>query len=166
MSGVTKIAAVVAMDSSRVIGIKGALPWHVPADMAHFKALTRGHVVLMGRKTWESLPSAFRPLTGRINVVVSRRSAELDLPAGVLRASSPEDGVHTAQQAAKDANKTIWVIGGAELYRSLLPKCSEVHLTVINGSHDGDAWLPEFESEFKLVSEEPAEGCVFKVYSK
>jgi dihydrofolate reductase len=166
MSLTPKIAAIVAMDSSRVIGIKGTLPWNVPADMARFRALTKGHVVLMGRKTWESLPDAYRPLPGRINVVVSRDAATLELPDGVLKARSPEEGIQVASAAALNESKLVWVIGGAQLYQSLLPVCDEVYLTVINGSHEGDAWLPSFEERFHLVSEEPADGCVFKVYSK
>jgi len=166
MSVSPKIAAIVAMDSSRVIGIKGALPWNVPADMARFRALTKGNVVLMGRKTWESLPDAYRPLPGRINIVVSRDAAKLELPEGVLKARSPEEGIEVASAAASNGSKMVWVIGGAQLYQSLLPVCDEVHLTVINGSHDGDAWLPSFEEHFHLVSEEPADGCVFKVYAK
>ena len=166
MSVAPKIAAIVAMDSSRVIGIKGALPWNVPADMARFRALTKGNVVLMGRKTWESLPDAYRPLPGRVNVVVSRDAAKLELPDGVLKARSPEEGIEVARAAASNGSKVVWVIGGAQLYSSLLPLCDEVHLTVINGSHDGDAWLPSFEERFRLVSEQPADGCVFKVYAK
>jgi dihydrofolate reductase len=149
-----------------VIGIKGTLPWNVPADMERFRALTNGHVVLMGRKTWESLPDAYRPLPGRINVVVSRDAATLELPDGVLKARSPEEGIQVASAAALNESKLVWVIGGAQLYQSLLPVCDEVHLTVINGSHEGDAWFPSFEERFHLVSEEPADGCVFKVYSK
>jgi dihydrofolate reductase len=166
MSVAPKIAAIVAMDSARVIGIKGQLPWNVPADMAHFRALTKGHVVLMGRKTWESLPDAFRPLPGRVNVVVSREAVKLELPEGVLRAGSPEEGIEVARLAASQGDKVVWVIGGAQLYQSLLPLCDEVHLTVISGSHHGDAWLPSFEDRFHLVSEKVADGCVFKVYAK
>jgi dihydrofolate reductase len=161
-----KVAAVVAMDESRVIGLRGTLPWHVPEDLAHFRRLTAGHVVLMGRKTWDSLPEKVRPLPGRTNVVVSRRSAELQLPPGVLRAASPEEGLRVAKQAAEAESKMVWVIGGAELYRALLPACDEVHLTIIRGKHDGDAWLPEFENRCTLISEQAGEQCEFHVFAK
>lgn len=157
-----RVAAIVAMDESRVIGSKGALPWHVPDDMAHFRQLTSGHVVLMGRKTWDSLPERFKPLPGRMNVVVSRRATELSLPSGVLSAMSPEEGLRVGQRAAKD--KTVWVIGGAQLYQALLPYCDQVHLTVVPGVHEGDAWLPEFESGFQHISKEVGEGCEFHIF--
>jgi dihydrofolate reductase len=166
MSTQPKVAAVVAMDQSRVIGLRGALPWHIPEDLAHFRKLTAGHVVVMGRKTWDSLPEKFKPLPGRTNVVVSRRSTELDLPQGVLRASSPEEGLRIARQAAEAHSQTVWVIGGAELYKALLPACDEVHLTIVRGTHEGDAWLPEFESGFTPVSEQAGEQCSFHVFAK
>jgi dihydrofolate reductase len=166
MSGSPKIAAVVAMDESRVIGINGALPWRLPADMAHFRALTTGNVVVMGRKTWDSLPPAFRPLPGRTNVVVSRTPSQLDLPEGVLRAASPEAGVAMACEVAAKNCTSIWIIGGAELYRSLLPRCDEVHVTVVAGQHEGDAWLPAFESDFVHTSERSGDGCTFHVYTR
>ncbi|MEY4701425.1 MAG: hypothetical protein RL326_1612, partial [Pseudomonadota bacterium] len=150
------VAAVVAMDEKRVIGLAGALPWNVPEDLAHFRALTKGHIVVMGRKTWESLPEKFRPLPGRANVVVSRDIAKLRLPAGVVGATSPEEALRAATSMARDGQR-VWIIGGAELYRATLPFCAEVHLTVIDGSHDGDAWLPPFEADFRQVSENRGE---------
>lgn len=161
-----KVAAVVAMDESRVIGLRGALPWHVPEDLAHFRRVTAGHVVLMGRKTWDSLPEQVRPLPGRTNVVVSRRSAELDLPEGVLRAASPEEGLRIAKEAAMAHSKMVWVIGGAEVYKELLPMCDEVYLTIIRGAHKGDAWLPEFEHAFQSVSRQEGEQCSFFVFTR
>jgi len=166
MSKPAKLLAIVAIDESRVIGNKGALPWHLPADMAHFRSLTTGHVVLMGRKTWESLPAAYRPLPKRSNIVVSRNGARLGLPEGVLYAPSPEEGVNVARKLAGELGKDVWVIGGAELYRALLPLCDEVHLTVVSGKHEGDAWLPEFEDSFTHVSAEQADGCIFHVYRR
>jgi dihydrofolate reductase len=161
-----KVAAVVAMDESRVIGLRGALPWHVPEDLAHFRKLTAGHVVIMGRKTWDSLPDKFKPLPGRINVVVSRNAAQLELPLGVLKATSPQEGLALASRSAQAENKTVWVIGGAELYKALLPHCDEVHLTVIRGQHEGDAWLPQFEHDFSPVAEHVGAECSFHVFAK
>jgi len=166
MSNKPKVAAIVAMEQSRVSGLNGSLPWHVPADMAHFKALTSGHVVVMGRKTWDSLPQQFRPLPRRTNLVVSRNPAGLSLPEGVLSASSPEAALELALQAARPLGQSVWIIGGAELYRALLPVCDQVHLTVVAGRHTGDAWLPEFEDRFKHISSQTGEGCVFHVYER
>jgi dihydrofolate reductase len=166
MSNSPKVAAIVAMDESRVIGINGTLPWRIPADMAHFRTLTTGNVVVMGRKTWDSLPPAFRPLPARTNIVISRTPSQLNLPEGVLRAGSPEAGVALARDVAAKAGVSVWIIGGAELYRALLPVCDEVHLTVVAGKHDGDAWLPEFESDFMHTSERSGDGCTFHVYTR
>ncbi len=166
MSASPKVAAVVAMDHSRVIGIKGTLPWRLAADMAHFRALTTGNVVVMGRKTWDSLPTAFRPLPGRTNLVVSRAPEHLNLPEGVLGAESPQAGLELACQVAARGGASVWVIGGAELYRALLPMCDEVHLTLVAGKHDGDAWLPIFENDFVLTDERSGDGCAFLVYTR
>ncbi len=164
MRNAPKIAAIVAMDQSRVIGFEGRLPWHLPEDLAHFKSLTSGGVVIMGRKTWDSLPAKFKPLPNRINVVVSRKAAELALPEGVLRAHAPEESVLVARDAARMA-ETIWVIGGAELYAALLPYCDEVHVTRVKGVHQGDAWFPRFEADFEHISEQSGESCSFHVYA-
>ena len=165
MTSEVPVAAVVAMDENRLIGKAGGLPWHVPEDLAHFRNLTKGHVVVMGRKTWESLPEKFRPLPGRINVVVSRDLGKLALPDGVLGVNSPEEAVRVARSVARDGQR-VWIIGGAELYRATLPLCSEVHLTVVDGSHEGDAWLPSFEEHFTKTSETRGERCSFQVYGR
>lgn len=157
------IAAIVAMDEGRLIGKNGALPWHVPEDLRHFRELTAGHIVVMGRKTWESLPPKFRPLPGRVNLVVSRSAAALDLPAGVLRAQSIQEALERASSSAKPGQK-VWVIGGAEIYRATLPLCDEVQLTVVSGRHEGDAWLPPFEDAFRLIDERVGDQCRFQTF--
>jgi dihydrofolate reductase len=159
------LSAIVAMDEARVIGRDGALPWHLPEDLAHFKKLTTGHVVIMGRKTWDSLPPKFRPLPNRTNIVISRSANELALPPGVLAAASVAEAVETAQRVAGD-HQRIWVIGGAQIYAAALPLCEELHVTVVRGTHAGDARFPEFESGFAEASRSPGEGCSFVVYRK
>jgi dihydrofolate reductase len=159
MSNVT-VAAIVAMDEARTIGKNGALPWHIPEDLAHFRTLTSGQVVVMGRKTWDSLPLAFKPLPRRTNIVLSRNPDALVLPAGVLAVSTPEEAIEAARAVSKDGDK-VWVIGGAELYRMMLPLCSEVYLTRIDGVHEGDARLPSFESDFIVTEERRGERCTF-----
>jgi dihydrofolate reductase len=155
-----KIAAIVAMDEARIIGRDGALPWHLPEDLAHFRKLTSGQVVVMGRKTWDSLPQKFKPLPGRTNVVVSRNPESLQLPAGVLVAPSPQQAIEAARTASNEGG-TVWVIGGAELYRMMLPLCSEVYMTRVDGVHEGDARLPSFESDFMVTEERRGERCTF-----
>lgn len=159
------VAAIVAMDERRLIGASGALPWYVPEDLAHFRQLTMGHVVVMGRKTWESLPAKFRPLPGRTNIVVTRHPEQLVLPEGVFVAGSPDEALRLARDVAAEGQR-VWIIGGAEIYRATIPLCDEIYLTKVYGAHTGDAWLPEFEHDFTLVSESAGERCSFKVFSR
>ena len=127
--------AIAAMTKDRVIGIDGRIPWHLPADLKFFKRTTLGHVVVMGRKTFESLG---RPLPGRENWVVSSTVA----PEGVRVWSSPEDIIPPTD------GRELFVIGGARLYEALLPRCQELLLTHVDLNVEGDTWFPEFVSDF------------------
>lgn len=127
--------AIAAMSPERVIGAHGRIPWHVSADLKFFKRMTTGHVIVMGRKTYESLG---RPLPNRENWVVSRTATPEGVrvfrdPAAVCE---PEDG------------RSLFVIGGAELYTAMLPRTQEILLTRVETRVEGDTWFPEFESEF------------------
>jgi dihydrofolate reductase len=157
------IAAIVDMDEGRVIGKDGALPWHLPEDLAHFKAKTSGHFVLMGRKTWNSLPPKVRPLPGRVNLVMSRNPVALSLPEGTYGVSSIQEALDIIERSGKPG-QILWCIGGAELYAAALPLCDELHLTLVQGSHVGDAAFPRFEDRFEEVRSEQGERCAFKVY--
>ena len=162
-----KVAAIVAMDDARVIGFQGRLPWKLPQDMEHFRTLTINHVVIMGRKTWDSLPQRFKPLPQRTNIVVSRTPTTLNLPSGVLAAATPEEALSIARGVAGTTPGTIvWVIGGNEVYRSLMASCDEVHLTRVHGVHEGDATLPPFEGAFQLISANDGDRCVFEVWER
>ena len=123
-----------------VIGNKGKLPWSLSEDMAHFRAMTLGNVVIMGRKTFESLPG---PLVGRINVVITR-SPSLSLPWGnVYRAESIKEALAIAQRAVDMKHaREIWVIGGVEIYKQMLPLATNVWVTEIDADFDGDAKMP------------------------
>ncbi|ABM58903.1 dihydrofolate reductase [Verminephrobacter eiseniae] len=130
-----------ARAANGVIGKDGRLPWHLPQDMAHFRQLTQGCSVIMGRKTWDSLPARFRPLPGRSNIVVTRQS---DWHAdGARRAASLEQAL-----ALCDARQTAWVIGGAQLYAQALPLADCVEVTEINQDFDGDAHAPTLGAEW------------------
>ena len=130
------IKAIVAMAENRVIGNAGTIPWHLPEDFKFFKATTMGHAILMGRKTYESIG---RPLPGRENIVLSRTMLET---AGVTVIRSldelkePTDG------------RDLFVIGGEEIYRLLLPKIQELYVTKVPRVIEGDTHFPEFEAEF------------------
>lgn len=148
---------VVAADEGGGVGRQGGLPWHLPGDLRRFRALTRGphRAVIMGRHTWESLPPRFRPLPGRLNVVLSRQPAHrLTLPPGVLLAPSLERGLALARDAGASRR---FVIGGAQLYAQALihPGCRRVHLTRVAGRFGCDAFLPPLGEEFRLVSDQP-----------
>lgn len=130
-----------ARAANGVIGKDNRLPWHIPEDMAHFKQLTQGCPVVMGRKTWDSLPPRFRPLPGRTNIVVTRQA---DWQAdGALRASSLAEAL-----AACDAGQTVWVIGGAQIYAQALPLANCVEVTEIEKNFDGDAHAPALGAEW------------------
>jgi dihydrofolate reductase len=131
--------AIAAMGLNRAIGHEGRIPWHLPKDMKFFQHMTMGHVVVMGRKTFESLG---KPLKGRENVVLSRGTFEAE---GVRVVASPDE------IAEPEDGRCVFVIGGSEIYRALLPRCSGLLLTVVRQSPEGDAFFPEFESEFALA---------------
>jgi dihydrofolate reductase len=132
------LAVVAAVARGGVIGRDNAIPWRLPEDMRRFRSLTTGHAVVMGRRTWDSLPDRFRPLPGRRNVVVTRNadwSAE-----GAERASSLEDALGLLASEPK-----VFVMGGAELYASALPLADELLLTHVDLEVEGDAFFPPFD---------------------
>ena len=124
----SEIVLVVAIADNGVIGKDGGIPWHISEDLKRFKALTLNHTIVMGRKTWDSLPK--KPLPGRVNVVVTRQkdwSAE-----GAITASS-------LGQATAGTSGTVMVIGGAEIYERALPLAARIELTEVHKAFDGDA---------------------------
>jgi dihydrofolate reductase len=130
------LSMIAAVARNRVIGGDNQLLWHLPEDMRHFRETTRGKPVIMGRKTWESLPDSFRPLPGRHNIVISRNPA---YPAtGATLAGSLEEAILKAGSGVE-----AFVIGGAELYRQALPLASRLYLTEIEQDFEGDAFFPE-----------------------
>ncbi len=135
-----------ARAANGVIGREGAMPWHLPEDLAHFKALTQGHPVIMGRKTWDSLPPRFRPLPGRSNIVVTRQADWHE--NGAQRASSLREALSMAEQSSA----TAWVIGGAQIYAQALPLATRVEMTEIGQNFEGDAWAPTLGPEWQEVA--------------
>lgn len=141
-----------ARAANGVIGKDNDMPWRLPEDMAHFKRTTMGSPVIMGRKTWDSIPAKFRPLPGRVNIVVTR---QVDWKAeGVLRAGSIGEAI-----ALCPAGTDTWVMGGAEIYRQALPFASKAVVTEIHADFEGDAYAPVFGPEWKEVSREPHESA-------
>ncbi|WP_459548078.1 dihydrofolate reductase [Nocardia sp. X0981] len=135
------IGMIWAQTPDGVIGVDNTIPWRVPEDMARFKATTSGHPVVMGRRTWDSLPARFRPLPGRRNIVVTRRSA--------WSAEGAETAASVAAALESAAPATTWVIGGGEIYRHALPYATELLITEVDTEVAGDAYAPELGPEWQ-----------------
>ncbi|WP_040792148.1 dihydrofolate reductase [Nocardia paucivorans] len=129
-----------------VIGADNAIPWRIPEDMARFKAVTMGHPVVMGRRTWDSLPERFRPLPGRRNIVVSRRSTWA--ADGAERVGSVEEALRSTHP------EDVWVIGGGEIYRLALPHATELLITEVDSDIPGDTYAPTLGLEWHTRDDE------------
>ena len=141
------IHLIFARSRNGVIGKDNTLPWRLPEDLAHFKRTTLGCPVIMGRKTWDSLPPQFRPLPGRANVVVTRQADwQSD---GALRADSLESAMVLCGNA-----ENAWVIGGAQLYALALPLAASAVVTEIDIDVEGDAFAPTFDSAWRETARE------------
>ena len=142
-----RLHLIFARAANGVIGNEGGLPWHLPEDLAHFKRTTSGHPVIMGRKTWDSLPPRFKPLPGRTNIVVTRQLRWQ--AAGAECAASLEEAL-----ALCPAGSDAWVIGGAEIYRQALPLAHTAVVTEIDAEFEGDAHAPPFGSHWQETARE------------
>ena len=150
-----EIALIYARAANGTIGLGGAMPWHLPEDLAHFKRLTNGCPVIMGRKTWDSLPERFRPLPGRHNIVITRQEAWSE--NGVQRASSLREALQLCEQDATVS--TVWVIGGAQIYAQALPLANRVEVTEIAQDFDGDAFAPVLGPEWREAARQDQVGA-------
>jgi dihydrofolate reductase len=145
-----RINLIWAQAHHRVIGHLGKMPWHLPEDLAHFKRTTLGYPVIMGRKTWDSLPAKFRPLPGRTNVVISSDAS--------TRAHLSQNGCQPAQNL-RDAlsiceqlgQPEVWVIGGAQIYAQALTLAHKVVVTEIDAKFEGDAFAPVLDDAWHEV---------------
>jgi dihydrofolate reductase len=143
-----KISIIAAMAANRVIGHENRLPWHLPADLGHFKQITMGKPIVMGRKTWESLA---RALPGRSNIVITRDKNYVAEGGKVVHS------MEEAMQAAGECEE-VMVIGGAEFYLQTLPLADTLYLTLVEGEFEGDAFFPEIdEDEWREVAREAHE---------
>ena len=153
------ISLIAALAANRAIGKDNELLWQLPEDMRHFRETTRGKPVIMGRKTWESLPEAFRPLPGRHNIVVSR-DPDYQAPGATLAASLAD-----ALRLAADVEE-VFVIGGGELYSQALPLASRLYLTEIEQDFDGDVFFPEVQpQDWEEISRQPSQGTTGPLFS-
>lgn len=137
------IVLIAAVGRNGVIGKDNALLWNLPEDMAHFRSLTAGQTVIMGRKTWESLPERFRPLPGRHNVVLSRQTG-FQAPGATL-AGSLEEAIASASKARP--TQTLFVIGGEQIYQQAIALANRLEITEVALSPEGDAYFPTISAE-------------------
>ena len=147
------IHMIAAMATNRTIGINNSLPWHIPEDLKHFKTLTTGKIVVMGKNTYYSLG---KPLPNRRNVVLS------DIAINDVETYFSIDELLLA---LKDESE-IWIIGGSMMYRTFLPITDIIHLTIIKTNYDGDTFFPEFETNFIEFDRENHEEFDFVTYKK
>ena len=152
-----KLIIIAALNNKRVIGNDGKIPWHVSEDLKRFKRLTLGHVILMGRKSYESLG---KPLPGRRNVVLTSRKIE-----GVETFSSIDKALAALQNQDK-----VYVIGGGEIFKIFLERADEMCLTLIDNDLDGDTFFPQYDhligTQYRLMKEEKHKGFSFQDYSR
>lgn len=145
-----KLSIIVAAAENNVIGRDNDLLWHIPADFKHFKATTMGKPMIMGRKTFESLPGI---LPGRPHIVVSRSGFTHE---GATSCSSLEEAI---EEAKKIANDEVFIIGGAQIYEQALPLCDRLYLTRVHNTYEGDAFFPEINlDDWTIEAEEKHEG--------
>jgi dihydrofolate reductase len=147
MSDAPKLALIVAMSQNQVIGKNNQLLWQLPADMAHFKNTTAEHAVIMGSKTYESLPSRFRPLPNRFNIILSR-TEKSHKTENLLWVDDTQKAFHAgADYARKKQQDCYFVIGGGMLYAQALPRADILYVTHVETDYDGDAFFPTFDPQ-------------------
>jgi dihydrofolate reductase len=151
---------IAAVSENGVIGKNGDIPWHLPEDLKHFKKKTTGHPVIMGRKTFESLPEDFKPLPERTNIVLTRSGMTQE---GIKVAESLED----AYSIAEEIDDKVFIIGGASVYKQALPESDRMILTEIKEIFDGDTHFPDFSKDnWQELSREEHEEFDFVTYSR
>lgn len=170
-AGRPRIGMIWAQARGGVIGAGGTMPWHLPEDLKHFSRTTKGSPVVMGRRTWESFPSAYRPLPGRTNIVITRDDAFA--ADGAVRARSLPDALRIAREVLADeavtprapqaarpeaGTPTIWVIGGGAVYREAIAEADLLVVTEIDLEVEGDTTAPAIPTAFSRLAADPAQG--------
>lgn len=150
MQRVSFIAAI--GERTRALGKDGGLVWDLPGDLLRFRAITKGHPVIMGRKTWESIPLKHRPMPARTNIVVSR-NREYEA-TGAIVASSLAEALEKAHLS--EGAEEIFIIGGSYLFEEALPIADRLYLTLVDDDTEGDVFFPPYEHEFKKILFEEA----------
>ena len=133
------IGLIWAQAANRVIGRDNGIPWHIPEDLKHFREVTAGSTVVMGRRTWESLPPRFRPLPGRRNVVLTRS------------ATWAHEGAEVVHELADALHGDVWVMGGADVYAAALPRADVLEVTELSAAYDGDVYAPALDGRWRVA---------------
>ncbi|RLK61858.1 dihydrofolate reductase [Actinokineospora cianjurensis] len=139
-----------AQSTNGVLGSNGTIPWYLPEDLSRFRQKTAGAAVIMGRRTWDSLPARFRPLPGRRNIVLTRQDD--------WRAEGADVTDSLAAALAMVPSGPRWVIGGGEIYRVAIEWATQVHVTHVAGTFRGDAHAPSLDTGWQLTEVEPSTG--------
>lgn len=156
------VSHIVAAAENQVIGHKGELPWHIPEDLKFFREKTKGHIIIMGRKTWESLP---KPLPQRFHIVITRQAGYQAPGAHVV--ANLDEALALSRKHLAEWNPEVFIVGGGEIYRESLSRTDVIYLTRVHQDVDGDATYPAIpESDFVEVERREGPGCTFLTYSR
>ncbi len=162
----SKVCQIVAVDKNNCIGRGNEMAWHIPSDFKYFKETTKGHPIIMGRKTFESIG---RPLPGRLSIVLTR-NLEIDLPEGVVVTDSIDKAIACAKEAVDYDTSKVFIIGGAQIYKASLEQTDEFFITRVETEVEGgDAFYPELPEGLTLASSKEAfdkYDLKFEVYSR
>ena len=145
------LSQISAMSKNRVIGINNQLPWHLPEDLQFFKEKTKGKIMIMGRKTFDSLP---KPLPGRFHIVISRQKLESS-NSMVKYVENFSAAFHLAKSLQNIWPEEVFIVGGGEIYRQTLPFTNTLYLTIIEKNFEGDAYFPEIPTTYSLIHKDP-----------
>lgn len=155
------ISLIAAIAKNNCIGKNGKLPWNIPEDMKRFREITNHKPVIMGRKTWESIPERFRPLPNRTNIVITRQKG-YQTPSNVITASSLEEALRKTATADE-----VMIIGGGELYKEGIELANKLYITHVDQTVDGDAFFPTIDTtRWKETSHDKHDGFTFSIYER
>jgi dihydrofolate reductase len=175
-----RFIALVAADVNNCIGNQGAIPWHIPDDLKRFAKITRGGIVVMGRKTYESLPEKSKPLPHRLNIILTKNpdysevvksfeniAVVTTLEEMFLYVQNLDDKYLQTQDSLNgELKRVVWIIGGGEIYSITKELWDDIYLTRVQGSYKGDAFFPEIDGNFKLYQCEVHSNCQYEYYMR
>lgn len=154
------ISLIVAMTKDRVIGNNGKIPWKISQDLKLFKQITSGGIVIMGRKTWESLPQNYKPLSNRKNIVVSSQLKSIE---GIKIYNDLECAIKNTRESKKE----VYLIGGASIYEQGINLVNKMHISLVKGSPEGDTYFPKFDkNDWEIIEKKYFKDFTYKLYKR